>query len=32
MVNTAKQILKNKRSFETEDSISSLNEILELIK
>ena len=31
MVNTAKQILKNKRSFETEKSISSLNEILELI-
>ena len=32
MVNTAKQILKNKRSFETEKSISPLNEILELIK
>ena len=32
MVNTAKKILKNKRSYETEKSISSLNEILELIK
>ena len=32
MIETAKQILKNKRSFETEKNISSLKEILELIK
>jgi phosphoenolpyruvate mutase len=32
MVNTAKQILKNKRSFETEKSITPLSKILELIK
>ena len=32
MLETAKSILKNKRSFETERNISSLKEILELIK
>ena len=32
MVNTAKKILKHKRAYETEKNISSLNDILKLIK
>ena len=32
MLNTAKSILQNKRAYESEKSISSINEVINLIK